>query len=219
MDEVDCKKVDDKKVDYKKVDYKRELRTLYGGRVGQFTVVQVPSMNFLMIDGHGDPNTSDEYADAVRALYPLAYTIKFMCKKNQLEDFAVMPLEGVWWAEDMRDFTTGDKSNWLWTLMIMQPPVVTSELFERAVEQVAAKQNPGLLSRVRLDRYDEGRAAQVLYTGAFSDEGPTIERLHAFIAEQGGRIDETTKHHHEIYLSDPRRTEPSKLKTIIRQPF
>jgi len=201
-----------------KVDYKKELRTLYGGRVGELTAVQVPAMNFLMIDGHGDPNSSADYSDAIQTLYPLAYAIKFLCRQNQLEDFGVMPLEGLWWSQDMREFATADKRNWLWTAMIMQPSVVTTELFERAVEQLAAKQNPRLLSRVRFERYDEGRAAQVLYLGPFSGEGPTIDRLHAFIAEQGGRL-ETAKHHHEIYLSDPRRTEPSKLKTIIRQPY
>jgi len=201
-----------------KVDYKKELRTLYGGRVDEVVAVEVPAMNFLMIDGHGDPNTSADYADAIQTLYPLAYAIKFLCKQDQLEDFGVMPLEGLWWAEDMREFTTADKRNWLWTAMIMQPPVVTAELFERAVEQVAAKQSPRLLGDVRFERYDEGRAAQVLYLGPFSGEAPTIERLHAFIAEQGGRL-EAAKHHHEIYLSDPRRTEPSKLKTIIRQPY
>jgi len=201
-----------------KIDYKKELRALYGGRVDEVVAVQVPAMNFLMIDGQGDPNTSADYAHAIQTLYPLAYAIKFLCKQGQIEDFGVMPLEGLWWAEDMREFATADKRNWLWTAMIMQPPVVTTELFERAVEQVAAKQRPRLLNRVRFERYDEGRAAQVLYVGPFSGEGPTIERLHAFIAEQGGRL-ETAKHHHEIYLSDPRRTEPSKLKTIIRQPY
>lgn len=201
-----------------KIDYKKELRTLYGGRVDELVAVQVPAMNFLMIDGHGDPNTPADYADAIQTLYPLAYAIKFVCKRNQIEDFGVMPLEGLWWAEDMRGFATADKRNWLWTAMIMQPPAVTTELFARAVEQVAAKHSPRLLSSVRFERYDEGRAAQVLYVGPFSGEGPTIERLHAFIAEQGGHL-ETAKHHHEIYLSDPRRTEPSKLKTIIRQPY
>jgi hypothetical protein len=203
----------------KKVDYRKDLKDIYGGTVNQLVAVHVPPMNFPMIDGHGDPNTSKDYADAIQTLYPLAYSIKFTCKQNQIEDFGVMPLEGLWWTEDMRAFTTADKRNWLWTAMIMQPPIVTSEMFERAVEQVAAKQSPRLLSRARFECYDEGRAAQVLYVGPFSDEGPTIERLHVFIAEQGGRLDETTKHHHEIYLSDPRRTQPSKLKTMIRQPY
>lgn len=203
----------------KKVDYRRELRHLYGGTRDRMVTVDVPAMNFLMIDGHGDPNTSPEYAEAIRTLYPLAYTIKFQCKQQQLEDFGVMPLEGIWWTEDMRDFRTDDKSNWLWTAMIMQPPVVTPELFESAREKAAAKVDAATLARVRFAGYDEGRAAQVLYLGPYADEGPTIERLHAFIAENGGTLGGATKHHHEIYLSDARRTAPERLKTIIRQPF
>lgn len=201
------------------MNYKRELKSLYGGRVDRPVTVDVPPMNFLKIDGHGDPNTSQEYVDAVEALYPMAYTIKFMCKKDQVEDFGVMPLEGLWWTEDMRDFSVDDKSDWLWTAMIMQPEVVTGEMFERAVEQVAGKKNPKLLSRVRFESYDEGRAAQVMYVGPYSNEGPAIERLHAFIDEQGGSLEGTDLHHHEIYLNDPRRTDPSKLKTVIRQPY
>ena len=201
------------------MNYKRELKSLYGGRVDRPVTVDVPPMNFLKIDGHGDPNSSQEYADAIEALYPVAYTIKFMCKKDQVEDFGVMPLEGLWWTEDMRDFSVDDKSDWLWTAMIMQPEVVTGEMFERAVEQVAGKKNPKLLSRVRFESYDEGRAAQVMYVGPYSNEGPAIERLHAFIDEQGGSLEGTDLHHHEIYLNDPRRTDPSKLKTVIRQPY
>ena len=202
-----------------KVNYKRELKAFYGGRVDRPVTVDVPPMNFLKIDGHGDPNSSQEYAGAIEALYPVAYTIKFMCKKAQIEDFGVMPLEGLWWTEDMRDFSVEDKSDWLWTAMIMQPEVVTGEMFERAVEQVAGKKNPKLLSRVRFESYDEGRAAQVMYVGPYSNEGPAIERLHAFIDEQGGSLEGTDLHHHEIYLNDPRRTDPSKLKTVIRQPY
>jgi hypothetical protein len=202
-----------------KTDYKKELKSLYSGKVGQLVAVEVPPMNFLMIDGHGDPNTSQEYIDAIQAIYPVAYTIKFTCKKDQVEDFGVMPLEGLWWTESMQDFNVKDKSNWLWTAMIMQPDIVTRELFERAVMQVAEKKNPKLLNKVRFESYDEGRAAQVMYTGPYADEGPAILQLHAFIKEQGGKLDATNKHHHEIYLSDPRRTDPSKLKTIIRQPY
>lgn len=201
-----------------KVDHRRELGHLYGGRRDEIVTVDVPPMNFLMVDGHGDPNTSPEYADAIRTLYPLAYTIKFMCKQEQIEDFPVMPLEGLWWTEDMRDFRIDDKSDWLWTAMIMQPPVVTAELVERATAKAAAKIDPALLDRVRFAGYHEGRAAQVLYVGPYSDEGPTIARLHAFIADNGGTL-AGARHHHEIYLGDPRRTAPERLKTIIRQPY
>ncbi len=131
----------------------------------------------------------------------------------------MLPLEGLWWTEDMHDFDPADKSNWLWTAMIMQPPTVTPELFARAVELVATKKNPPALSKVRFEAYDEGRAAQVLYVGPYADEGLTIQALHEFIKDQGGELTATNKHHHEIYLGDPRRSDPAKLKTIIRQPF
>lgn len=202
-----------------KIDYKKELKELYQAKVDKPVVVNVPSMNFLMIDGKGDPNTSQEYIDAIETLYPVAYTIKFMCKKELQKDFGVMPLEGLWWAEDMSSFSTTDKSDWLWTAMIMQPEVVTKDVYDRALKQVAEKKNPKSLSKLRFEAYNEGRSAQVMYVGSYADEGPTIQKLHEFITKQGGKLDENNKHHHEIYLGDPRRTEPSKLKTIIRQPY
>ncbi len=202
-----------------KVDYKKELKQLYSAKVGKPVVIKVPKMNFLMIDGKGDPNTSQEYMDAIQALYPVAYTIKFMCKKELEKDFGVMPLEGLWWTEDMHNFSTKDKSDWLWTAMIMQPDIVSKEVYDRAVKQVAEKKKPNALSKLRLEAYDEGRSAQVMYIGPYDEEGPTILDLHNFIKEQGGKLDNSNKHHHEIYLGDPRRTDPSKLKTIIRQPY
>lgn len=202
-----------------KTDYKKELKHLYTGKVNRSVLVQVPKMNYLMIDGKGDPNTSQEYIDAIETLYPVAYTIKFMCKSELKKDFGVMPLEGLWWTEDMRDFSVEDKGNWLWTAMIMQPPLVTRDIYEKAIKQVAAKKNPASLNKLRFEAYDEGRAAQVMYVGPYSDEGPTIQELHKFIREQGGKLEATNKHHHEIYLGDPRRVSPEKLKTIIRQPF
>ncbi len=176
-------------------------------------------MNFLMIDGQGDPNTSQEYIDAIQTLYPVAYTIKFMCKKELGEDFSVMPLEGLWWTEDMSKFSAANKDDWFWTAMIMQPEVVTEDIYKRAIQQVAEKKAPASISKLRFAKYDEGRAAQVMYVGPYSDEGPTILALHEFIRDHGGKLDNTNKHHHEIYLGDPRRTDPSKLKTIIRQPY
>lgn len=202
-----------------KLDYKKELKDLYLAKVNNPVVVDVPEMNYLMIDGKGDPNTSQEYIDAIEALYPTAYTIKFMCKKELQKDFGVMPLEGLWWAENMNDFVFSKKSNWQWTAMIMQPDVVTKEIFERAIEQVAKKKNPKALGKLRFESYREGRSAQVMYVGPYSEEGPAIQDLHKFIKEQGGELEKSDKHHHEIYLSDPRRTDPSKLRTIIRQPY
>lgn len=202
-----------------KIDYKKQFKQFYSAKVGKPVVVQVPKMNFIMIDGKGDPNTSQEYIDAIQALYPVAYTIKFTSKLKYGHDFGVMPLEGLWWTKDMADFDTKDKSNWLWTAMIMQPAVVTRDLYDQAVEQVKKKKSPVALDRLRFAEYDEGRAAQVMYVGPYADEGPTIKDLHRFIEAQGGALTNTNKHHHEIYMGDPRRVAPEKLKTIIRQPF
>jgi hypothetical protein len=202
-----------------KIDYKKQLKELYQAKTNNPVTVNVPKMNYILIDGHGDPNTSQEYIDAIQTLYPVAYTIKFMCKKELEFDYGVMPLEGLWWTEKMADFKIDDKSNWLWTAMIMQPDIVTKDIFERAVNQVAGKKNPTSLDKISFESYEEGRSAQVMYVGPYSGEGPTIIELHEFINQQGGNLDETNKHHHEIYLGDPRRTDPSKLKTIIRQPY
>lgn len=201
-----------------KIDFKKELRQFYSSKAKPVTV-EVPVMNFLMIDGKGDPNTSKEYIDAIQTLYPVAYTLKFMAKKDLAKDYSVMPLEGLWWTEDMSQFTAGDKSNWLWTAMIMQPDFITKDMFDTALQQVADKKNPRSLGRIRLESYDEGRAAQVMYIGPYAKEGPTIQQLHAFIKDSGGQLNKTNRHHHEIYLGDPRRTAPEKLKTIIRQPY
>lgn len=202
-----------------KVDYKSEFKQFYTAKVSKPTIVQVPKLNFIMIDGKGDPNTSQDYVDAIQTLYPVAYTIKFISKIKYGNDFGVMPLEGLWWTENMADFNPSDKSNWLWTAMIMQPEVITEEIYNQAVQHVREKKTPKLLDRLRFTSYDEGRAAQVMYVGPYSGEGPTILELHEFIKEHGGTLNDYNKHHHEIYLGDPRRADPAKLKTIIRQPF
>lgn len=202
-----------------KTDYKKELSFLYKAGVNKPSVVNVPKQNYLMIDGHGDPNTSQDYIDAIQTLYPVAYTIKFACKKALGQDFGVMPLEGLWWTEPMEDFDVNNKDNWLWTAMIMQPPIVTKQIYEQAVEQVRTTKQLASIDKLRFESYDEGRAAQVMYVGPYANEGPTIIELHNFIKQNGGDIKNTNKHHHEIYLGDPRKSDPSKLKTIIRQPF
>jgi hypothetical protein len=130
-----------------------------------------------------------------------------------------MPLEGIWWAKDMSSFTNGDKASWSWTAMIMQPEFITHGFYERALVEVKAKKNPPAIDKVRFEAYDEGRAAQVMYVGPYAEEGPIIQKLHEFIHELGGELEKATKHHHEIYLGDPRKADPTKLKTIIRQPF
>lgn len=206
-------------MDMVKVDYKKELKQFYAAKVGKPVVVVVPKMNFIMIDGKGDPNTSQEYIDATETLYPVAYAIKFISKIKYGNDFGVMPLEGLWWTQNMADFSVDDKSNWLWTAMIMQPNIVTEDIFNQAVLQVKQKKSLKSIDKLRFAAYYEGRAAQIMYVGPYSDEGPTIQDLHKFIKEQGGALTDSNKHHHEIYLGDPRRTVPEKLKTIIRQPF
>lgn len=198
-----------------KTDLRQELKDLYAPPAKDFTLVDVPVLNFLMIDGRGDPNTAPAFQEAAEALYSVAYTAKFTLKKSGGEDFAVMPLEGLWWAEDMRLFSTGKKDDWFWTLMIAQPAQVTAALIQEAVKEVARKKNPPALGKVRFAPYNEGPAVQILYFGPYADEGPVIARMHAFIAENGY---EPAGKHHEIYLSDLRRTAPERLKTIIRQP-
>jgi hypothetical protein len=199
-----------------KADVKKDLKHLYQPSAKEFSVVDVPEMSFLMIDGHGDPNTSQEYQEAVEALYTVAYQLKFMVKGRDPElDYVVPPLEGLWWAEDMAQFATVAKDEWLWTAMIYQPDHVTKDLLGEAAQQVKEKKDPAALPLLRLQRYHEGLSVQILYFGPYADEGPTIERLHAFAKEQGYQL---RGKHHEIYISDPRRTAPEKLRTVIRQP-
>lgn len=199
-----------------KVDLKKELKHLYQPSAKEVVQVEVPTLQFLMVDGEGDPNTSQEYAQAVEALFSVSYTAKFMVKKGaQGIDYAVMPLEGLWWADDMSVFSTNDKSNWKWTIMIMQPHFVANEVIEAAISEVKRKKDLPAIGKLRLEPFSEGLCAQVLHIGPFSEEGPTIERLHSFIDARTGRDGK----HHEIYLSDIRRADPTKWKTIIRHPM
>ena len=201
-----------------KVDLKKTM-VGYVAKQHSFSTVVLPTMNYLMIDGKGDPNTSAEYISAIETLYPVAYALKFMVKKSLEIDYGVMPLEGLWWMKDMSQFSTEKKDQWLWTAMILQPDFITKDMVELAIAQVKDKKNPGSIGSIRFEPYPEGRVAQVLYVGPYKDEGPTIQELHAYIKAEGGELSATNLHHHEIYLGDPRRTDPSKLKTIIRQPF
>jgi hypothetical protein len=199
-----------------KLDLKQQLKHLYQPSAKEVVLVDVPPMNYLMVDGEGDPNTSQAYADAVEALFAVAYTIKFVVKKGDLAiDYGVMPLEGLWWAEDMANFSVDDKSNWQWTMMIMQPDFVTEALVNTAIAEVTKKKNPAAIAKVRFAPFTEGSCAQILHIGPFSAEGPTIEKVHQFIAARGNLAGK----HHEIYLSDIRKADPAKWKTIIRQPM
>jgi len=202
-----------------KVDLKKELKHLYNPSVKEVNLVDLPPMNFVMIDGSGDPNKAQEYQDAIEALYSISYAIKFAVKKDQGIDYGVMPLEGLWWTDNMSLFTTANKDIWKWTAMIMQPEYVTHALFEVALQQVEKKKNLPALSRARFQSFHENQSAQIMYIGSFSAEGPTIERIHEFIKDHGYTFDGLMQKHHEIYLSDFRKTASDKLKTIIRQPI
>ena len=200
----------------KKIDLKKELEHLYQPSAKEVIQVEVPTLNYLMVDGAGDPNNSASFSEAVEALFAVSYAIKFMIKKGPLAiDYGVMPLEGLWWSDDMSQFSIADKANWKWTLMIMQPDFVARETVDHAVAEVRKKKNPAGISRIRFEALSKGRCAQILHIGPFSEEGPTVAKVHRFIDARGER----TGKHHEIYLSDTRKADPAKWKTIIRQPM
>jgi len=199
-----------------KVDLKKDLKHLYNPSAKEVSVVDVPPMNFLMIDGAGDPNVSPEYQQAMETLFSLSYALKFRVKESKGIDYVVMPLEGLWWTDDPSQFSMTNKDIWKWTAMIMQPDYVTPELFEEVLAEIRRKKNLPALDRVRFEAYHEGLSVQIMHIGPYAAEEPTIARLHRFLRENG--YDFNGKHH-EIYLSDPRRTVPEKLKTVLRQPI
>lgn len=200
-----------------KIDLKKTLKPLYQPSTKAVVQVTVPPMNYLMVDGKGDPNNSQEFADAITAVYSVAYTLKFMVKKSELAiDYGVMPLEGLWWAEDMSQFSQDDKSDWLWTVLVVQPDFISQEMVDAAIADVKKRKNPVALLKLRFETFDEGVCAQLMHIGPFSEEGPNIERVHQFIEASGGKL---RGKHHEIYLSDIRKAAPEKWKTIIRQPM
>lgn len=203
------------------IDLKKSLDA-YQAKRGAFRILDVPPMQYLMVDGAGDPNVSPHYADAVTALYSIAYALKFASRQQLGIDTVVMPLEGLWHAADMESFTTRrDKSTWLWTMMIMMPDHVTPELYAASVDSVVAKlarkrETSTALSLTRLETLSEGLSVQTLHVGSYDEEAPVLAEMHdRFIPEEGLRM---TGRHHEIYLSDPRRCAPDRLRTILRQP-
>ncbi len=199
-----------------KISYKKKLQHLYKPSVKEVEIVEVPQMNYLMIDGDGGPN-HPTFQNAIEVLFPLSYTLKFMIKKSDIGiDYGVLPLEGLWWADDMSSFIKDKKDDWKWTLMIMQPELITNEMVVEAVNQVRVKKNPTSLPLVRFESIKEGKVAQIMHIGPFSEEGPTVQKLHSFIEDSGKKI---IGKHHEVYLSDIRRAAPEKWKTIIRQPM
>jgi hypothetical protein len=201
-----------------KIDLKKQYRELYSASPKRVVLVDVPEQKILSISGKGDPNTSPAFQQGVEALFPVAFKTKFLSKKELGRDYVVMPLEGLWWAEDMAKFTTADRDNWQWKIFIVQPDFITSDFIEAARAEVKQKKNPPALDKLCFETLHEGPSVQILHVGPYAEEGSTIERLHGFAREQNCSFDGLVQKHHEIYLSDMRRTAPEKLRTILRQP-
>lgn len=198
-----------------KVDFKKELKNLYNPSAKEVSIVDVPDMNFLMIDGEGSPS-SPQYVESIQTLYPVAYTLKFMVKKEKSVDYGVLPLEGLWWMDDMTKLSISaqHKDEWKWTSMIMQPKYVTAADVKAAIEQVRKKKNLPALDKVKFESFHEGKAAQIMHIGPYSAEGPDIQKMHATIQASGHQL---SGKHHEIYLNNPAKVAPEKIKTILRQ--
>lgn len=198
------------KIDFKALDS-------YQARAGQFRVLEIPEMRYLMIDGHGDPNTSSAYTQALQALYPVAYKLKFASKRDLGRDYVVPPLEGLWWAEDMDAFTVArDKSQWDWTMMLLVPEWTDDTMVQAAVDVVRAAGSADRVDDVRIETLDEGLCVQTLHRGSFDEEAAVLDEMHhQFIPNQGLSM---SGKHHEIYFSDVRKVAPDKLRTLLRQP-
>ena len=193
-------------------DIKIAKKALYAPKATDFVEVDVPAQGYLMVDGHGDPNTATAYAEAIEVLYATSYGCRFAAKDLLSRVHTVGPLEALWWAEDPADFVSRAKDNWNWTAMIAQPDWITQEIVDIAL----AKKQLAASDRIRLETLTEGRSVQILHVGSYDDESPTLARLHDEYMPQHGLT--FTGHHHEIYLSDARRVEPAKLRTVLRQP-
>jgi hypothetical protein len=204
----------------KKTDFKKLMKDFYEPNSKEVVIVDVPEMQFLMIDGKGSPGDSQEYSDALTTLYGVAFKRKFI-SKGKGKDYVVPPLEGLWWADNMEDFTKGNRDKWKWTMMIMQPDWITQDIINGAIKATMDKKPEikNSISKLRLENYKEGKAAQIMHIGPYSEEGPTIEKIHNFIKSNSGNFDGHNLKHHEIYLSDPRKAKPENMKTVIRQPF
>jgi len=198
-----------------KIDLKKTLKALYAPPVGRFVQIDVPPLHYLMVDGAGDPNTAAAYKTAVEWLYSVSYPLKFMSKKVLGRDYAVMPLEGLWWAEDMATFVSREKGKWSWTMMILQPDWIARDMVDAAVAKARGKLGEPPAS-LRLETLEEGLCVQTMHVGSYDEEGPVLARLHDEYLPQHGLME--SGHHHEIYIGDPRKTAPEKLKTILRQP-
>ena len=196
-------------------DIKKQHRNLYAPRPGEITIVDVPELTYLCVDGHGNPNTAESYRHALEALYAVSYAVRFAAKRQLGRVHVVAPLEGLWWADDLSTFSVRAKDEWQWTMMIHQPDYVTADMVDAATQAAAKKKPNPALDLLRLERFNEGLSVQALHIGPYDDEAPLIARMHQHAAENEYIL---SGKHHEIYLSDPRRTAPAKLKTILRQP-
>ena len=199
-----------------KTDLKKQLAS-YTAPHDDFQLTSVPPLQYLMIDGHGDPNTSPAYAAALAALFSVAYKLKFLSRRELDRDYTVMPLEALWWADDMESFTTArDKSHWDWTVMSLVPDWITLDHLAEVRDAIVRAGGASAIEHLRLETLDEGDVVQTLHIGSYDDEGPVLQRMHdEFIpAHALTRVGK----HHEIYLNDFRRTPPEKLRTILRQP-
>ncbi len=199
-----------------KIDVRKTLDS-YQARRGEFRVLDVPDQRYLMIDGHGDPNTAPAFTEALQTLYPVAYTLKFASKRDLGLDYVVPPLEGLWWAADMEAFTGArDKSRWDWTVMLLVPDELEPALVTAAIEKVGMTKAPARLADLRVEVLSEGRCVQTLHVGSFDDEAAVLAQMHdEIIPGRGLRL---AGRHHEIYLTDARRTAPERQRTILRQP-
>jgi len=199
-----------------KIDFRKQLKHLYMPSTKAFSFVDVPPMRYLMVDGSGNPNTAGSHREAIEALYAVAYALKFAGKNEMGKDYVVPPLEGLWWADDMASYTSGDKDAWHWTMMIMQPDWITPAAIADAVRRVGLKKSLSALPLLRDEVLDEGRSVQIMHIGSYDDEAPTLARLHDEYLPQHGLV--PNGRHHEIYIGDRRKAAPDKLKTVLRQP-
>jgi hypothetical protein len=200
-----------------KIDLKKENKEFYYPSTLDVSVVDMPEMKFLMIDGQGDPNTSEEYQNAMETIFPVSYKTKFISKKEKSQDYVVMPMEGLWWADNMEEFSTDDRSSWKWTVMIRQPDFINQSMINQAIKELEKKKDVAAIPKLRFESFKEGQSVQIMHIGPYGEaEAPAVNKLHDFIENNGYQL---KGKHHEIYISDMRRTKPEKLKTVIRQPF
>ncbi len=202
----------------KKLDYKKEFPDLYKPSLKEPVIIKIPKMMFFMIDGTGDPNTSEDYKEIVQLLYNISYTLKMKVIKKETpsKDYVVPPLEGLWYMPKMEEWSMDEKDKWEWTMMIRIPDFIKDSQIKKALKILKETKNPSSFSKLRYEQYDEGTCVQIMYLGPYDEEPPTIKKIHQFAEKNGYNLN---GHHHEIYLSDPRRVEPERLKTVLRQPI